>query len=330
MHSSPYYRKNQGIVFLSKDAILTNSMHYYDGFIDATIEMFSLEETGLHLATFHLPKLSKEGHTIVKLLCSSSESDTVQCDRLTTTNLADARLLGITVRGSERVLEDNENICTFVTPLSLFTNYKSLFCHPGALVNEKRVDMNEDDAVVNIPWDAWGPKFTRLIPGSCTCSATYGWKISMEDGIYDFNQVDIARDLQRFGAAHWQHRDRSLITTESTTFNHSKFIDEITTSLPYRFINLEIPEGSDVILGENMIFRVSEPCGRPCGGMTKIDCHRLFRLLKVLAYLLMTEMIRFTRLLTLDLGEDISKNDIPTDTDTLAADNQLNWRSQLN
>lgn len=243
-------------------------MHYYDGFIDATIEMYSTEKTGRHLATFHLPKLSKLGHTIVDLLCSSSELDNAQCDRLTTTDLADARLFGITIRGSERVLEDNEYICTFVTPLSVFTNYKSLFCHPGAIVNEKRVNTIEEDAVVNIPWDAWGPKFTRLIPGSCTCSATYGWKISTEDGIYDFNQVDIARDLQRFGAVYWQHRDRSLIATKSTTFHHSKFVDEITTSLPYRFINLNIPVGSEVILGENIIFRVSNPCGHAYGGMT--------------------------------------------------------------
>lgn len=46
----------------------------------------------------------------------------------------------------------------------------------------------------------------------------------------------------------------------------------------------------------------------------------------------MTEMRHFMRLLTqfLNLGVDFSIYDVPSDTDTLDADNPWIWRNQLN
>ena len=237
-------------------------MQRYGDYVDAKLEVYCLERNSRQVATFHMPKLSRKNslRTMLELKYSCSEFDAKDWLRSTSTDLTNARLLGLTLKGSDHPIDDMQQICTFVVPLAVFLRYKSFNSVPGF--------GRTGDGVIDIPWDAWGPKYSRLIRASRSSSMTYGWKIAMTEGIYDFNQPDIARDIHIKGKTYWQQRGRSTVVTEMSAFDHPIFTETVRTSLPYRLTKLHIPVGSSVILGERIIFWVRDLFGMDRASLT--------------------------------------------------------------
>ena len=127
-------------------------MQRYGDYVDAKLEVYCLEKNSRQVATFHMPKLSRKNslRTMLELKYSCSEFDAKDWLRSTSTDLTNARLLGLTLKGSDHPIDDMQQICTFVVPLAVFLRYKSFNSVPGF--------GRTGDGVIDIPWDAWGPE----------------------------------------------------------------------------------------------------------------------------------------------------------------------------
>ncbi len=130
----------------------------------------------------------------------------------------------------------------------------------------------------HIPWDAWGPTNTRVIPGPFlpACS-TYGTSYaSSSDGfgeIYDFNRFAVRRFMQ---APFYEDDVRCEVITESTIIDSPTIFPEpITTSASFLKFKTYLPvdPGSILVLGGDVVVVVDTVRLSHLAALGMIDAH---------------------------------------------------------
>lgn len=111
----------------------------------------------------------------------------------------------------------------------------------------------------SIQWASWGPKSTRLMP--CTgMVVSFGCNVSCEGNQFNFNQLDIARDLHRAKTSSQDPRNQSMYletfldqNTPTTAPAGEIFREDVSTYLPFRRWHARSP-GSSVIPAEDWVY----------------------------------------------------------------------------
>jgi hypothetical protein len=101
-----------------------------------------------------------------------------------------------------------------------------------------------------VPWEAWGPKGTRMMPSPGHSSVwvcyVYGMRFVASHGgrgtgttihVYDFNPLSIKRAV---AAGRESNENTTYITTTTSLDTSGKFEDVVTTSLPFRVSRLSV------------------------------------------------------------------------------------------
>lgn len=146
------------------------------------------------------------------------------------------------------LLTDGHSIQTYV----IFIPSSTLTEHIAALPCKK--------GRVNIPWDAWGPTGTRMLPSPGHSSVwvcyVYGMRFvaphevrgtdSTTIRVYDFSSLPIKRAI---AAGHESDDSTSYVTAATFLDTWGAFEDIVTTSLPYRMSQLSL-ERDDVDGGQ--------------------------------------------------------------------------------
>lgn len=111
----------------------------------------------------------------------------------------------------------------------------------------------------NIQWASWGPKFTRLMPYTEE-GVLFGYNIGYEGDQFNFNQLDIARDIHRAKTSTQDPRIRSTYLesffdqdTPTTIPADGTFREDILTYLPFRWWHAQSP-GCRLIPAEDWVY----------------------------------------------------------------------------